>query len=454
MKKITVKTLLCVTLILSLTGCGIQDTVEDRASKELTQTKAIDKEIVIAENPTGSAIITESEPVKVIPSVYPNKCTEDCLYIGDGMDIVQCDLDGKELQRFEMPGVDEKNKDEEIESLYVADGEILYEVFCDDNKSSKYGFYSQLCSVPIKRDENGEQLLVEQTEKVLRQVADGMWLLYADKEIVSYSPGLEGEIRYCEYDRVHQKQIPINAGDSDEYYVLPLGKYGSWGGDYFQTVLLAKRGKGETPEDTEDQGIYVHKAGSQEIQKVATHYIDRYSGGMYIATTEDRVYYTCLHDSYTDKYGNTDEYSFDIWCYDTITGENTVLVTEEEIKQTEPNFTYIFDIFADGNSLYVYGYTEKEEDTTYFVLCISQDADGKWKVEPEKELSRILNSDKEDGYEVRSIIGGRCYYEIEVKEDGHYVDKYYVFDLLSKESKEVKKNDPEYYYWEFTDEDE
>lgn len=443
MKKTTVQTLFCATLILSLTGCGIQDTVEDSASKELAQTETVDKEIMITEG--------EPEPVKVIPSLRPNACTEDCFYTQDGMDILQCDLDGKELQRFEMRGVDAKNREEAIESIYVADGEILYTVFCDDNKSGYYGFYSQLYSVPIKKDENGEQLLVEQTEKVLR-ADDGMWVLYADRELVAYSPGQEGEIRYCEYDRVNQKQLPISKGDSDEYYVLPTGGY--WEGDYFGTVLLAKRRKNETPEDTDDPGIYVHKAGSQEIRRVATHYIDRYSMGMYIASTADRIYYTCLHDSYTDKYGGTDKYSYDIWCYDSVTGENSVFVSEEEIRKIEPEFMSITEFFADGNSLYAYGYAENDsdEETPCFVFCISQDADGRVKVEPEKELNQMLNSVKGYQYTVEYINGGKCYYEIETEEDGRDVEKHCVFDLLSKEPREVKKSDPEYYYWKFKDE--
>ena len=134
------KTLLCSTLIISLTSCGIQDTVEDSTAKGQFKTETISKEISFA----------ESEPAKIIPSVYPHNCTENCFYTMDGiLYIVQCDLDGKELQKFEMPGVSGKNKDEEIEELYVMDEEILYTVYCKDNKSGEYGFYEQLCSVPV-----------------------------------------------------------------------------------------------------------------------------------------------------------------------------------------------------------------------------------------------------------------------------------------------------------------
>ena len=175
MKKAIVKILLCGTLIISLTGCGTRDTVEDSAAKGQSKTETIDKENSFA----------ESEPEKVIPSVYPYKCTEDCSYTEDEMYIVQCDLDGKELQKFEMPSVSGKNKDEEIKQLYVTDEEILYTVYCEDDRSGEYGSYDQLCSVPIQQDENGEQLLVEQTEKLF-QVDDGMCVLYADKEVIAY----------------------------------------------------------------------------------------------------------------------------------------------------------------------------------------------------------------------------------------------------------------------------
>ncbi len=442
MKKEIVKTLLCGTLIISLTGCGIQNNVEDSTAKGQSKTETISKEISLA----------ESEPAKVIPSIYPHSCTENCSYAMDGMYIVQCDLDEKELQKFEMPSVDEKNKDEEIESLYVTDEEILYTVYCSDDKSGEYGFYMQVCSVPIRQDENGEQLLVEQTEKLL-QADDGMWVMYADKEVIAYSPGVDDTLPYYEYDRVNKKQIPISKGDKDEYYTLPLGKYGSWGGDCYETVLLAKYEKNETSEDTDDHGIYAHKVGSQEIQKVATHYIDRYSGGLHVAAVEGRVYYTCIHDSYTDKDENTDKYSYDIWCYDSATGKNNVLVSEEEIKKIEPEFTYITNLFADGNSLYAHGIAETKKEAC-FVICISQNADGKVEMEPEKELSQVLNS-AGDGYGfayIKDIIGGRCYYEVEEEDDGHDVEKRCVFNLSSKESKEVKKSDPEYYYWKYEDE--
>ncbi|MDE6567075.1 MAG: hypothetical protein K2K70_05010 [Lachnospiraceae bacterium] len=443
MKKAIVKTLLCGTVIISLTGCGVQNTVEDSTAKGQSKTETLSKEISL----------TESKPAKVIPSIYPPcECTENCFYTEDGMYIVQCDLDGKELQKFEMPRVSEKNKDEEIEDLYVTDEEILYTVYCEDDKSGEYGFYQQLCSVPIQQDENGEQLLVEQTEKLL-QADDGMWVMYADKEVIAYSPGVDDTVPYYEYDRVNKKQIPISKGDKDEYYTLPLGKYGSWGGDCYETVLLARYGKNETSEDTDDHGIYAHKVGSQEIQKVATHYIDRYSDGLHAAAVEGKVYYTCIHDSYTDKYENTDKYSYDIWCYDSATGKNSVLISEKEIKKIEPEFTYINKLFADGNSLYAYGIAETKKEAC-FVICISQDADGKVKVKPEKELNQILNSvGDEYGYAyIKGIIGGRCYYEVEEEDDGHDVEKRYVFNLLSKESKEVKKSDPEYYFWKYEDE--
>ena len=439
MKKAIVKTLLCGTLIITLTGCGIQDAVEDSTAKGQSKTETISKEISLA----------ESGPAKVIPSVYPYNCTEDCFYTEDGMYIVQYDLDGKKLQKFEMPTVSEKNKDEEIEELYVTDEEILYTVYCKDNKSGEYGFYDQLCSVPIQQDENGEQLLVEQTEKLL-QVDDGMRVMYADKDVVAYSPGVDGVVNYCEYDRVNKKQLPISRGDKDEHYMLPFEKGGSWGGDCFETLLLARFGKNEMGEDKDDHGVYVHKAGSQEIQKVATHYLDRYSSGLHVAAVEGKVYYTCIHDSYTDKYENTDKYSYDIWCYDSATGKNSVLVSEEEIKKIEPGFTYIDNLFADGNSLYAYGGAEAKKES-YFVIRISQDADGKMEVEPEKELNQVLNS-VGDGYaDIEDIIGGRCYYEIEEEDDGHDVEKRCVFNLSSKESKEVKDSDPEYYYWKYED---
>ena len=111
MKKTIIKTLLCGTLIISLTGCGTQDTGEDNTAKGQFKTETIGKEISFA----------ESQPAKVISSIYPHECTEDCFYTMDGMYIVQCDLDGKELQKFEMPSVSGKNKDEEIEELYVTD---------------------------------------------------------------------------------------------------------------------------------------------------------------------------------------------------------------------------------------------------------------------------------------------------------------------------------------------
>lgn len=279
-----------------------------------------------------------------------------------------------------------------------------------------------------------------------------MWVMYADKEVVAYSPGVEGVITYCEYDRVNKKQLPISRGDKDEYY-LPLGKYGSWGGDCFETVLLARYRENDTSEDTDDHGIYAHKAGSQEIQKVATHYIDRYSSGLHVAAVEGKVYYTCIHDSYTDKYENTDKYSYDIWCYDSATGKNSVFVSEEEIKKIKPEFTYISNLFADGNSLYAYGSAETRKEA-YFVLRISQDADGKVEVEPEKELNQILNSAGDEYVpNIKAIVGGRCYYEILEEDDGNDVEKRYVFDLSSKESKEVKKNDPEYYVWKYEDEE-
>lgn len=439
MRKTIVKTLLCGTLIISLTGCGgIQNTVENSTTKEQAKTETTDVEISFA----------EPEPAKVIPSVYPHNCTKNCFYTADEMYIVQCDLDGKELQKFEMPGVDGKNKHEAIGELYVTDEEILYTVYCPDGKSGEYEFYDLLCSVPVQQDENGEQLLVEQTEKVFR-VDDGMRVLYADKEVVAFTPPMD--YVYYEYDRVNKKQIPINRGDKDEYYyTLSPGKGSSWGGDCFETVLLArykKNGTGEDDTGEDDHGIYAHKAGSQEIQKVATHYIDSHSKGLHMTAVAGKVYYTCIHDGYS--YENTDKYSYDIWCYDSATGKNSVLVSEEDIKKTEPEFSDISELFADENSLYAYGDNKNGAD---FLIRISVDTNGKVEVEPEKELNQIWNSDKDKhGYpDVVDIIGSKCYYEIYYYEDQDDV-KRFVFDLSSKESKQVKKSDPEYFVWKYDD---
>lgn len=445
MKRTIMNTLLCSTLIISLTGCGVGNVAENRTAKGESKAETTGKELRIE----------ESETAKVISSVYPNYCTDNYYYGMDGMDIVQCDLDGNELQKFKMPAVDGKNKDEEIADLYVTDEEILYTVYCDDDKSGEYGLYEQLCSVPVWRENREEQLLVDQVEKLFRE-DDGLELLYADKQVVGYSPGMDGYV-YCEYDRINKKQIPISKGDKDVYYDFPLGKYGTWDGYCCETVLLARYGKNETPEDTDDHGIYVHIAGSQEIKKVATHYIDRYSGGLNIASADGKVYYTCIHDSYTDKYEHTDKYSYDIWCYDSATGENRIFVSEEEIKKTEPEFEDINNLFADGDSLYAYGSKGKEEERE-FVIRISQTADGKVEVEPEKELEQALYSYEVS--EIEDIAGDKCYcilYEEDEEDEDDDVEKHYVFDLSSKELKEVTEGDPEYYFWkydkEFDDED-
>lgn len=129
-----------------------------------------------------------------------------------------------------------------------------------------------------------------------------------------------------------------------------------------------------------------------------------------------------------------------------------MLVSEEEIKKIEPKFTYITSLFADGNYLYAYGIAETKKEAC-FVIRISQDADGKVEMEPEKELNQILNPIG-DGYAyIKDIIGGRCYYEIEEEDDGHDMEKRFVFDLSLKKPKEVKKSDPENYVWKYEDED-
>ncbi|MCH5267269.1 MAG: hypothetical protein J1E62_02900 [Lachnospiraceae bacterium] len=439
MKKTMMKTLLCSTIIISLAGCGVQSTVGDNTERGKSKTETAVKKISI----------TESETAKVLSSLYPHDCTDNYFYTADGMNIVQCNLEGEELQRFEMPGVAGKNKDEEIESLYVTEKEILYTVYCDDDKSGDYGFYEQLCSVPVQRENTEEKLLVDQTEEVMREDSS-LWVLYADKDIIAYSPGMEGMPEYCEYDRVNKKQIPISRGDEDVYYVFPIGKSGTFGGDSYDTVILARYEKNDDDEDEEDHSVYAHKVGSQEIEKIATHYIDKYSGGMDMAFTEGKAYYTSIHDSYTDLDDNTDKYNYDIRCYDSDTGENSVLVSEKELKKIEPEFTYIGRLFVDGNSIYAFGSTKKAR----FVIQISQDADGKVEVEQEKELNQALNA-FEDAY-IEDISGGKCYYvlDIEEQDDGHYVEKRCVFDLSAKESKEVTESDPEYYCWKYEDEEE
>lgn len=441
MKKMIIKTLLCGTLLISLTGCGIQNTVEGSRAKEQPKSETEIKEISIA----------ETKPAKVLPSVYPHKCTEDCFYVADGMEIVQCDLDGKELQRFEMPAVIGEDKGEEIEDIYVTGEEILYTVYCKDKKSGEYGFYEQLCSVPIQWDENGEQLLVEQTEKLF-QVEDGMGVMYADQEVIAYAPHYvigvgSPDIPYCEYDRVQNKQIPICKGDkqTDEYFLPALNDH-FWGTDFGGLVLLEKN---DFVEDTEDSSVYAHKMGSQEVTKVATHYIDykNYGHGMEVIAAEGKVYYTSILDSETDKY------SYDIWCYDSATGENSVLVREEELRELCPKLRRIDRLFVDGGALYVVTVNHSEDKKYNYVLSVP--IEGKADVKPENELNQELrslegDSKKDDVYvTVEKIAGDKCYiWADDFNDDG---DKCYVYDFSSREFKKVKESDEEYYFWKLGD---
>lgn len=423
MKKTCLTALLCSTLILSLTSCDPRNTTGDSTATEMTAEQ---------EKTTATSM---SEASKTISSIYPY-CTGNNLYTAEGSCIIQNTLEGEELQRIEVT--------DSTETIihFVSDEEILYTVFHEDEQYGQYGFYDELWSIPIHQDGQEDQLLVDQKE-MIGKIADGIgFILYADQQVVSYMPTLVNQ--YHEYDRVGKKPVPVCNEDKDDYaYILPWGKGGSWAGRNFGTVLLARY-----LDAYDDLGIYVHKAGSGKIEKIATHHIDNHSSGLHVTATETGIYYTCLHKRYSSPFEDADtirkSYSYDIWFYDTASGDNKVLITKEQLQEVCPTLSSLEMLFADGDSIYAIADCEGKDEYYDFVFRISSTGE----IIPEKKLNKRLTSFAHT--EIVGLAGNKFYLDMSEDDDSSLI--HYVFDLSTQKMKKVKKNDPEYFLWKYGDE--
>ncbi len=431
----TVTLLFCMALFLA--GCGAVSggaAIDGAASGG-----AVSGGAMTAGSVTGAAIEKEQR-ASVITKIYPF-CNSQNLYEMEDNYIIQRSLDGEELERVQAPGAARKKN--EVEIKYVGDGEIYYTVFRDGDeldkavkKESEYKFCEDLWRMPLRQ----EEMLLDEAQKVM-EVVDGMGnLLYADENIVAYLSVYD--YSYYEYDCKQKKPFPVCREDKKTtYYDIPKGKFGTVmevanGGHMKKWVLLTKY--------EDDGSVYAHEVGSGTIQKAATHYINRYSSGMQMIYARDSIYYTELMDYWWDPYDEEDEGKchYDIWRYDGKTGENEILVREEQFREMYPKFLYIEGFFADESQT-LYAVLEMDDEDSgmanYKAVSISLSG-GEPKIRPIEPLNEAIFNSEREFCEVQGFAGGKCYFETE---------KYYVCDLATGEVKRVKKKDPEYYFWKW-----
>ena len=453
-------------VVLSMTGCGLANTAGDAVSGGAVSGEAVSEGAASGEA-VGEAEGDSAARAAIISDIYP-LCSSHNLYKMEDNTVIQCSLDGKKQKVMQMPGAERKKN--EVEVKYVSDTEILYTVYRDyDGKESEYEFCDELWSVPVRQTDgenrpgsqtggenrpgsqtDGEnrpdcqdELLLDKAEKILEK-ADGIGgLLYVDENFIAWLDATSAV--YNEYDRREKKFISVCSGDKkNTYYAFPTGKYGMANGyERFSSnsVLL------ETEDNT---SIYAHKVGSGKIERVATHYSDRYSDGVNLACSGNRIYYTTLHNTYSDPYKEIeDEYSYDIWCYDGDTGENKILVREEQLRQIYPKFWLVDSLFTDGSeSLYAIIYTRDGETLDLKVVKIS--LSGKQEIVPVEPLNKALDSDSDFLAYIYGFAADRCFYgKYETGEKSE--EEYYTCNLSTGEIKKVTKGDPEYYFWVLDD---
>lgn len=294
----------------------------------------------------------------------------------------QMKLDGTLVREISFAGKGESSL------LSVTDNEIFY-IQVGTSDTEKY--VEELWSIPIEKTADGDRPLVEKARFILKDESVG-WAeyFYADENYIVHIVPYDFKV----FDRKTGKYIKLKGEPVDKKCppnnVIYFSDCVCGNNIFFQCKY---------------EGLYMYTLGSDEIVPV-----DKRTHGAYCAVAYEKgnqiIYERCdVCEDFGEKAENGDQVFW--YIYDCGTGKKQELVAkdvwkkvceENGIKDAEDA---LVTMCLDGDTLYSVG-----EEEYLFSFDLSGDRTPHY----EKKFSRWLKKSKYDGYDVREIENGKCYF--------------------------------------------
>lgn len=389
--------IMLIIVILSLYGCGIQDENHwhDESRTEMAELK---------------------EKNKIITSLNNKHNQYNAYRISEENEnaIQQLSLEGEPIDIFEV--TNGQKSITLLEIAYVTNEEIIYILDKDDR--------FELWTIPLMQNNNKDEVQAEKKELIFC-TTDIIDVLYADTDYIAYKKNLN----YVEFNRTKQKNILINVDSKNCSYCQPnnfnirvvqSGNRNVDGG----MILLAKNvGKNQYP-----QNIYVHKVGSQKVDKIADTYTSK-ECTINIVSYDNKIYYTGLIKNWRNE-----SQSWDIWCYDCKANKNYCIVQEKHIKDMVP-FSRIDALFINSNEIWIQ--IEKEKCKFLYYSLVPDENQLESTVEKATNLNKYIYSLKNKSMDITvlNVDNNQCI----IMESNASNFKFYCYDI--KNEKECWKID-------------
>ncbi len=276
-----------------LAGCASDNTASERASV------------------SGAGIRTE----ETAPDKEGSFVTDHAVYTQTEKGIEQRDFDGKLLRTITYEDIGEESEFGILVTLLAVNpDEILYGNTEDD-----------LCSIPLRRTEEGEIPLPEKHEVLVsskeREEIDLDNALYVDKNYILYF-SFDG--RFHVRNR-RDNENNVKAGNYEmscdgENKFTCVGVRADWERDKEGDFVLLE---GYKKDVQQKKPLYVHRIGSRETEKIA----DNFTAMSLADSGNGAFFYTGLLE------GQEGGVSCDVWSYQCQAGEKKVLIRENEIRE-------------------------------------------------------------------------------------------------------------------------
>lgn len=343
-------------------------------------------------------------------------CNDHNLYINQSGVLIERQLDGTYVRTIRMRGG----------RLLYANNEELIVAYPNQKQTDV------LYSVPLRQLDGNDYPDFNKKEKLLKiskwkdtTIWDGE--LYADQQYLVY---ITNDHEFQVFDRQKKAFVALaNVPQSNHYFNDSV--FDSLCGDCF--VFNTKPfGKND-----DQYGFSYYRMGDKKVTRIDPQC---YTAAEYVCDSErNQILYERADDIKKKDWEN------EIWRYDMKTGEKERLFSENEWKEAlEKN-----GIGKDENG---YGQWYMYQDRLYIVgsTVLSLDLKDCQEVRLEKEMTEQMKEGKREYVSPLGFVEGKFLtMKVEMDEDDEEIEgteRYFCYDMETKEGKELTDRDPEYLY--------
>lgn len=314
--------------------------------------------------------------------------------------------------------------------IYVTNDELFYSWYKNDEDGN--GEIMELFRVPIRKTENGDELIEEEAEFVLEAEGSFQIAFYADENYIVY---ITNYYDFRVFDRKAGKHIKLKGNPSDKKGMANSCAYiaDSMCGDHI--IFTCKY-----------SGLYMYTLGSDQVVLVDDKVHGAYSSVAYDNGDGGQIIYERCETRKSVDDEKEEEHELAFYVYDCKTGDKKKFMTRDEwrsvyaengiLEEAKQYWKEDWDngtageLFIDGDTLYIV--------EGYFVFRFElKDGKGPYF---EKDMSEWMRKQDYGEWDILGFDNGKCYLENEGDdddEDSPVIE--IVYDVQSKTYVEKEK---------------